>query len=170
MQSYADCPFFSTTIVGACIDVMATDLPRCSTMPNTTPMNVTLYDGQYQVWFSTTSSSEGKQIHAGQIFRGTTIFKKNSPCHWQLHALFFSPLCECVLSALCITIKEFIRKINSRVKFCGKQDFTKRVISWLVFTRNACNEDLIGFVKLCSVVMDAFVVETQSLIYLLDIC
>ena len=129
MQSYADCPFFSTTIVGACIDVMATDLPRCSTMPNTTPMNVILYDGQYQVWFSTTSSSEGKQIHAGQIFRGTTIFKKKSPCHWQLHALFFSPLCECVLSALCITIKEFIRKINSRVKFCGKQDFTKRVIS-----------------------------------------
>ena len=48
-------------LVGACIDVMATDLPRCSTMPNTTPMNVILYDGQYQVWFSTTSSSEGKQ-------------------------------------------------------------------------------------------------------------
>ena len=63
MQSY--CPFFFTTIADTCI--MA-NLPRCSTMPNTTPMSVTLRNRQHQVRFSAALSEPGKQLSGG--FRG----------------------------------------------------------------------------------------------------
>ena len=57
MQPY--CSFFFTTTADTCI---VANLPRCSTMPNTTPMSVTVRNRQHQVLFSATSSRPGKQL------------------------------------------------------------------------------------------------------------
>ena len=53
-------------------------------------------------------------------------------CHRQLHALFLAHYLSVYSVLKPYAIEEFV----------------------VVCTRNACNKDLIGFVKLCSVVMD----------------
>lgn len=78
MQSYADCPFFSATIAGTCITA---NIPRClsSTMPNTTLMDVTLYDGQHRVQFSSSSAGISKYRIAG-VLRGAKFFVEPFTC------------------------------------------------------------------------------------------
>ena len=62
MQPY--CPFFFTTTADTCI---VANLPRCSTMPNTIPMSVTVRNRQHQVLFSATSSRPGKQLDIANL-------------------------------------------------------------------------------------------------------